>query len=360
MVIVPGNADEEPFSAPAARELPPQWLQRVPGKLIAAAHVALVKAGSQTHGIENLSRRWFAGNPLIGAEIGGGAALAVSDFHIHADGFSRFLVLDRSLTRHQAGRMVQRLFEIDAYRVLALMALPAARELTPIINEAEAEIVTVAAQMAEGKSHDEPRLLEQLTRLEARIHRRHFETAGRFSAAEAYYKLVQRRTRELREQRIQGFQTFEEFVERRLSPAMATCAAISLRQEKLSQRVAQTTELLSTRVEVHRLSEAQGLLQSMNRRALLQLRLQQTVEGLSVAAITYYVVGLVSYVAKGVTAGRNTIATEVVVALAVPVVLLLVAVGMRRLRRLVLPVSQREASIKAKASQGTGKGGLRE
>ncbi len=39
-------------------------------------------------------------------------------------------------------------------------------------------------------------------------------------------------------------------------------------------------------------AQNQTLLASMDRRARLQLRLQQTVEGLSVAAICYYVVGL--------------------------------------------------------------------
>ena len=46
-----------------------------------------------------------------------------------------------------------------------------------------------------------------------------------------------------------------------------------------------------------------NLLGAMNRRQQLQLRLQATVEGLSVAAITYYIVGLVGYAAKGLKEG---------------------------------------------------------
>jgi len=261
------------------------------------------------------------------------------------------VILDRTLAPRQAGRMVQRLLEIDTYRILALMTLPVARELSPILNEVETELVTLTTKLADSATNDEPRLLEQITRLEARIQQRNFKTAGRFGAAEAYHRLVQRRTRELREQRIEGFQTFEEFIERRLSPAMATCVAISARQEKLAHRVAQTTQLLSTRVEVHRLAESQGVLQSMNRRALLQLRLQQTVEGLSVAAITYYVVGLVSYVVKGLASARTSFGAELIVALSVPVVLGLVAIGVRRLRKMMQPIAQQVASIGQKAKR---------
>jgi uncharacterized membrane-anchored protein len=167
-----------------------------------------------------------------------------------------------------------------------------------------------------------------------------FETAPRFSASEAYYRLIQRRTEELREQRVDGVQTFREFVDRRLSPAMNTCLVTSSRQEKLFQRVAETTSLLSTRVEVSRQRQNQAVLESMNQRALLQLRMQQTVEGLSVAAITYYVVGLVAYLAKGLSGTVISVKADTVVAISVPIVAVLVALGVRRVRNFVAPKGQ--------------------
>jgi uncharacterized membrane-anchored protein len=185
---------------------------------------------------------------------------------------------------------------------------------------------------AEGTS-DEAALLERITRLEAHIQKLYFETASRFSAAEAYHKLIQRRTDELRERRVEGLQTFREFVERRLGPAMSTCVATSARHERLGARIAQTTQLLSTKVEVSRQAHNQSVLQSMNRRVLLQLRLQQTVEGLSVAAITYYLVGLVSHLAKGISATGLPIRSDLVVAVSVPIVAGVVAMGLHRLRR---------------------------
>ena len=159
--------------------------------------------------------------------------------------------------------------------------------------------------------------------------------SARFSAAAAYHELVERRIEELREVRIQGLQTFREFTERRLAPAMRTCASVSARVESLSQRVARATQLLSTRVAVSRERQNQQVLESMNRRAEAQLRLQQTVEGLSAAAITYYVVGLVGYAAKGLKALGWPVNPDLAMAFSIPLVALATVLGVRHVRQVV-------------------------
>lgn len=337
-IIVRAADDEDPFAAVATTAVPEEWLRALPGKVIAASLVALQRAPGTVPDVDEMSRRWFSGNALVGGYVADRAALAFTDFRVHADGFSRFLIQDHSLAPRQAGRTVQRLLESDAYRVLAMLALPIARDLGPFLATAEADLVEITSAMAKDDAIDEPLLLDRLTRLEARIQQRYFETTGRFSAADAYYRLVRRRTEELREQRLEGVQTFGEFVERRLSPAMSTCVVTAARQESLSQRVAETTQLLSTRVDVSRQKQNQSVLASMNRRVLLQLRMQETVEGLSVAAITYYVVGLVSYLVKGVAGSFLPVSPEVIVAGSVPVVAILVAVGVHRIRKMVAPL----------------------
>lgn len=338
--FIVSGIDAQPFTVRAIDSAPKDWLASIPGKLIAAAHVELLKADLETPGIEDVSRRYFSGNTLIGANIADGAAMAFTDFRIRDDGFTSFVILDRSLAPRQAGRTVQRLLEIDAYRILAMMALPVARELGPGLFQTERELVQITSELATGAIEDEPKLLDRLTRLEAQIQERLFRSAPRFSASDAYYRLIQRRTDELREGRLEGVQTFREFIERRLSPAMSTCAATAARQEKLSNRVAETTALLSTRVEVSRQRQSQEVLESLNRRALLQLRMQETVEGLSVAAITYYVVGLVSYLTKGLSGAGVPVRSDLIIAVSVPVVALLVAIAIRRIRKHVLPPQQ--------------------
>ncbi len=330
IVSNPGGA---PFERSPIERVPQDWIGALPGKVVAAAEIAHIRMDRAAIEFDSLAMRYFSGHSLVGSVIAGGDGVAVTDLRIREDGFSRLLLIDHGLSERQAGRTVQRLVEIDAYRILALLALPVARELLPRLSEAETELAAISAAMAAGSQPEERQLLDRLTRLEAQIQQRHFETASRFSAADAYYRLVLARIDELRESRIAGLKTFREFIGRRLAPAMSTCASVSARQERLSQRVAQTTQLLSTRVEVSTQRQTQSLLESMNRRARLQLRLQQTVEGLSVAAITYYVVGLVSVLARGVASVGINVKPEVAAAISVPIVALIVAIGVRRLRR---------------------------
>lgn len=333
MFITEGPGDD-PFDTPLGR-VPRDFIEGLPGEVIAAAHVVLLPGAGQSPVLEEMSRRMFAGNAVVGSDVGGGAALALTDFRIHTDGFSRFVVHDRDLSSRQAGRVVQRLLEIETYKTLALLAFPVARELGPFLKRSERELAAVTMSLAETGDAAEGVLLDRLTRLEAEIESRGAENQFRFGAAAAYYELVQRRIGELRETRIQGVQTFGEFIERRLAPAMNTCRAAVTRQEALSGRVARATQLLSTRVDVTQARQSQDLLHSMNRRAQVQLRLQETVEGLSIAAVTYYIVGLVGYAAKGAKPLGIDLNPDIAVAASIPLILLLVAVAVRRIRRTV-------------------------
>jgi uncharacterized membrane-anchored protein len=330
-VIVPG-VDKKPFSEPAIMRLPQDWLARLKGQTIAAIHANVIR-GKALLDPTKTSETYFNGNAIIGSTISGGAGRAYTDFRIHADGFGRLLVCDHSMTGLQSGRLVQRLLEIDTYRMLALLALPVARKLSPLLTKAELELQDITNAMQTAGDADEPGLLDRLTRLETSIERQYTDNHYRFSAANAYYDLVQQRIEELREERIEGFQTFREFNDRRFLPAMATCRAVAARLEALSERVSRATVLLSTRVSVSRERQNQTLLRSMDNRANLQLRLQQTVEGLSVAAITYYIVGLVYYAAKGLMPAGSGWSPEKVAALSIPVALAVVGFGLYRFRK---------------------------
>jgi len=329
-VFAPG-VSAEPFADPVAQLLPARWLEKVPGRTLVAAHARLVPAADGVPDAAELARL-FEGHTAIGAEIGDGAGLAFTDFRIHADGFSRVVLFDRSFTPRQAGRMMQRLFEIEAYRMLALLALPIARRQMPRIAAIEKSLAELTDGIAQGGGDDEA-LLQQLTRLAAEVESGLSASQFRFGATRAYDALVRTRIGELRERRIPGTPPIEEFMARRFTPAVATCATVSQRLHGLSERVAQASSLLSTRVDIARERQNQALLASMDRRAQLQLRLQQTVEGLSVAAIVYYVAGVTGYLAKALKAAGLHIDPDLVVGLALPVVALLVIRALRRVRR---------------------------
>jgi uncharacterized membrane-anchored protein len=319
------------FTETAAGALPPGWLAAIPGRTVVAAHAELARCGDTPPEPAGLAG-YFGGNVAIGAALGQDAGYAFTDFRIHDDGCARFLLLDRAMSPRQAGRLMQRLFEIEAYRMMALLALPIARRQAPRVLAIERALASLTDDMARDGDRDE-KLLGELSRLAAEVESGLAASTFRFGAARAYNDLVSTRIAELREARLEGFQTVEEFMQRRLAPAMATCTSVSRRLRDLSERVARASALLSTRVDIARERQNQSLLASMDRRARLQLRLQQTVEGLSVAAITYYVIGIVGYFAKALKAAGMRVDPDVAVGAAIPLVVGLVAWALRRARR---------------------------
>lgn len=326
------DAFETPFADTAVSLVPRQWLDDLPGKVLVAMHLAMEGVQRSGDDIADL----FDGNPVVGSRLLGGAASAWTDFRIHGDGFGRVLIRDSTLTPGQAGRLAQRLLEIETYRMMALLAFPVARDAGLQISRVDNGLGDIVGRMAEpGEGNDDRELLGRLTQLAAESEKINAATAYRFSAARAYYDLVQQRIDELREERIPGTQTIAEFMQRRLAPAMKTCEATAARMEALSRRVARAGALLRTRVDIALEEKNRDLLKSMNSRAKIQLRLQETVEGLSVVAISYYLLGILGYVAKGAKAAGLPIDTEVAVFAGVPVVLGLVWIGVRRLRRAV-------------------------
>lgn len=323
VMFIRDGVPDRAFAEPAIAAVPADWVAGLPGQLLVAADLELrpePRFDPAGHGIA----------ALVGSHIGSGGQ-AFTDFRISGDGFGRFLMLAGEMSPAIAGRNAQRLLEIDTYRMMALLALPVARALAPQLGRWEQELAEIAAALTRANSADEPGLLHRLTHLASEIESQEAATRYRFSAAAAYYALVQRRIAELREERIEGLQTFQEFTERRLAPAMDTCQSSTARQEALSRRVQRVTQLLQTRVDIAREAQNGAVLLSMNRRAALQLRLQQTVEGLSVAAITYYIVGVWGYAAKAL-APRWGLNADIMIAAAIPVAALFVLWGLRRAR----------------------------
>jgi uncharacterized membrane-anchored protein len=325
------GAFDHPFAEPVLHALPEEWLRELPGEVIAAVSMAIDACAMPERDNDELAAL-FEGNPVIGSEAVGGLARAWSDFRIHSDGFVRILVRDCSLSNNQAGRLAKRILEVNCYRALALMGFRLAREVSPPLSDADHGLAMLAARMStQGDSGDpafESDLLAELTHLAAEIEEVSARTTYRFDASRAYYGMVRQRLEQLRQQRIEGLQTFTEFLEARLAPAIATCESTQHRQTDLAQRAARLTSLLRARVEVSLQEQNRRLLESMNRRAQLQLRLQETVEGLSVIAIGYYGVGLIGYALKGLEHGGIPIDATLGMGIAVPCVVGLAWLGL--------------------------------
>ena len=240
----------------------------------------------------------FDASSLAACRTGEGKALAATDFHVTADGYVRILVLGRKLEPLRAGSLILQLLELETYRSLSLLGLPLAQSLQSVIRDQERELAAITTEMTSTSGLEANRpLLTRLMKLAGELEAGASQAQFRFGATTAYYQIVRARIAELMEQRIASLQTISGFMERRLAPAMRTCASIELRQEKLSNKLARTADLLRTRVDIELEQQNAELLAAMNRRARQQLRLQKTVEGLSIAAISYYVVQLMLYLA---------------------------------------------------------------
>lgn len=312
--------------------VPPAWLEAIPGQMIAGTHIETQRATAAPTA-ETLIHDRPEGRQVVVTQVADGAGTIVSDLQL-VDGFTRYLLIDHGLTPRQAGRYVQRIWEIETYRMLALIGLPVAKETGRWLRGAESRLAGLMDRIGSASSPDDERaVLGELSRLAAEVEHSVARTAFRFGAARAYHELVMARIEEMRELRQRGFPTLHEFVERRLLPPMNTCQAMARRQEELSGRVARNSQLLRTRVDIELERQNQELLHQMNRRAKLQLRLQETVEGLSVVAITYYASQIVHYLAKAGSKFWPVLSPELATGLSIPLIAAATALGLRRLRR---------------------------
>jgi len=314
------------------------WLSQLTGQVIVATHAIVASSTDINYQEEDVDlaslSSYFAGNPIIGSKVTGGAASVFTDFRIHVDGFSRFFIMNHALRTEQAGRLLQRLFEIEVYRVMALMAFPIARKLNPALNKSDRQLYTITNAMT-LPDHNDAELLDELTTLAAEVENHISSNHFRFAAASAYYQLVDQRVTDLREVRIQGIQTIGEFIKRRLEPAINTCESLSYRFTLLSERVSNASQLLRTRVDIIIERQNQGLLTSMALRAKMQLRMQQMVEGISMVAITYYAASLAGKIAETLHALGWNIKPELVEGLSIPFILIVIVISSKRIHTII-------------------------
>ena len=299
----------------------------MPGEIVRATQIAVVGRGERDPTPAQIES-WFAPEATVMCDVADGAARILSDFRIHADGYGRLLVLDRDLAGDEPAQLVLRLQELGNYRNMALLGLPQAQRLTPTVTKLEARLAELTHAVSERKSEDDT-LLAELTYLSAELARLDAETRYRMSATRAYAQLSSDRLASLRIGVVRGHQTLADFTERRLTPAVRTCDSFAARLADLSQRAAWTSELLRTRIDTALARQNRDLLASMDRRTELQLRLQQAVEGISVVAISYYLVALLGYVFAAIPGLRHDWA----MAAAVPVVLGCVTLSVVALHR---------------------------
>ncbi|MEO8780170.1 MAG: DUF3422 domain-containing protein [Rhodanobacter sp.] len=307
---------QTPFSQDAGI-VSTDWMKGLPGVRIAGSKLHILPQDDE-EGVARAAASLSA--QTTSSTVADGQARIWADCRIRDDGYTRILVVDCGLQADRLGRLVQRLLEIEDYRMLAMLGFVPARSIMTSLQGMESQLQSLMTQVAGSHADNDQRssekTLHQLLGLAAQVQQHSTDHTFRFDASRAYFALVNKRTRELREERIQGYQRLGYFLDRRLTPAMQTMEAVRGRLETLSGHIDRSASLIRTRVDLSLQRKSSHLLRSMNRRSAQQLRLQQTVEGLSLVAISYYSLGIVMHVARAAVDLGWSVNPEIVTGLA--------------------------------------------
>jgi len=271
---------------------PEDWLAQAPGQRFTSALVRIVPRPSRDEVVAKL-KDWFVPESLAVSSVLDDSAIIAGDFRIDPAGHLRFAVFPSQGTGMQRiGRIVQRLCEIETYKSMSMLGFSRARDMEAELGRIEPRLTSLIGDISDAQADE---TLDELLGISGQLEGLAAKASFRFSATRAYEAIVNQRVAVLREERCESRQTLQEFMTRRYEPAMRTVASTEARLKSLADRAMRAGELLRTKVDVARSAQNQRLLESMDRRADLALRLQETVEGLSVVAISYYAVSLAAY-----------------------------------------------------------------
>lgn len=325
------GAGDRPFDPAEFEVFPEDWLSEAPGQRLTSALVRICAAETDEQIIRDLND-WFVPESTVVSEVLDRTATVASDFRIDPAGHMRLVVFPHpDAGERRVGRTVQRLLEIETYKTMSLLGFTRARALSGRVGELDTRLTEVMIEMTEdAKPADQ--ILPELLAISSELETMAARAAFRFGATEAYRAIVDERIAALREVRFRGRPTFSEFMVRRFDPAMRTVTSTEARVQRLADRAIRAGDLLRTRVDVERSAQNQALLESMDRRADMQLRLQHTVEGLSVVAISYYAVSLVGYLLYPLTKATGLAKGELTALATLPVVLI-VWLAIRRIKK---------------------------
>ncbi len=336
--------DSDPFEVTGITPLPDGWVESLPGEVVAAFHVSIEDARQSPEPELPEVKQAFEEMRLVGSSPQNGDAQVWTSFQLHSDGFGRLMVVNKQMSDSQLGRLTQRLMEIEVYRLMALLSLPLAHSLSPELVKMDARLADLTQQLSEEDSVNEKELLSDLVDMASSIESWRARSTFRFGATQAYHALVLTRLEELREDEVSGHLTITEFMTRRLTPAVRTCDASNKRLEDLSRRVDRVSDMMRTRVELGIHEQNQQLLSSMDRRSRIQLMMQHTVEGLSVVAISYYLVGLLKFMFIALYDAGIPIDKSLATGVSVPLVLLTVWLMTRRIHHHFIKLARKETT----------------
>lgn len=323
---------ERPFDPANFDVFPGDWLKTIPGVRITSAMIRIETQEDTSQSLHERLEGWFVPESLAVSRVENGSAVIAGDFRIDTAGHMRFAVfVEPGCNNRRIGRIVQRLCEIETYKTMSMLGFGRARDLSIRMGELDRELTSLIENLT-GQVSKADETLSTLLSISAELESLTAKSSFRFGATGAYETIVNQRIEVLHEEHYKGRQTFGEFMMRRFDPAMRTVKSAERRLHAMSDRALRAGELLRTQVDVERSAQNQKLLESMDQRAALQLRLQKTVEGLSVVAISYYAVNLAVYITQPF-ADIFRVGKPALTAILTPLVILLVWLMIKQVRQ---------------------------
>ncbi|MCS4308645.1 putative membrane-anchored protein [Rheinheimera pacifica] len=321
-IFIQNGSEKQLFDDPLDFLPTKTWLDNIPGQIFRVVQLSVITPAQLTSYAD--TNQLFNPDNCISSMLAGQKARIWTDFQKHAEGAGRMLLLDQGLSPAALGRLVQQLFDLGNYRKLSLLGWPQSRQALSKLNMLEQRLSDIT-QRIELRLSDDEHLLNEITTMAAQTEHLIAETSSRLQATAAYYQLTLDRIRSLNETPIEGLLSLQDFTERRLTPAFRTSESVAYRQHALSGRLGRSTELLRTRINLKLEQQNQQLLASMDKRAKLQLNMQQMVEGLSLVAISYYAVQLSDKAIDALSYWLPQLNTKQWQSISVPVVVVIVA-----------------------------------
>ncbi len=334
--LITRGSPDDPLAVPDDHPLGIAWMSELSGTTMAATRLRVVPQGAGD--ILERALVTLRPDPASGL-VAEGQARLWADCSIASDGYTRLVVEDRGVPPDRRGRLIQRLIELETYRMMALLGFPHAKAVMGQLQQLEAQLQRLVARVANSRESEEldndEATLDELLVLASEIEHLSAMNAYRFDASQAYFDIVEQRLEDLREERVQGHQRLSNFLRRRVGPAIQTVKAVSGRLETLSGHINFTASLIRTRVDLGLQRQNRTLLHSMDRRSALQLRLQQTLEWFTVAAMSYYGIGVIKFIAEGAAVAGASVPPALVAGIAAPLVIVGAYWLVHRIRRIL-------------------------
>jgi uncharacterized membrane-anchored protein len=333
-VLVPGNG-KPPFSESAIDFLDQEKRQNlIDGMFVGVQVEVLNDTGEEDPQGYELARSLLGASAIYGGWMAGRSAAVWSSFRLDSRGFVRVVIVDLGINEERLARLLQRLLDMETYRMLAMKALPSARKVMGALQELEPQLDAVMRSLATHNDEEaQEQALRQMTGIAARVEQLASSHASRFAGDRAYASIVERRADEVTEEALANHQRYTSFLLRALQPAMRTCDAAERRTHEVAERVSRAANLLRTMVDMEQTRQSHGILASMAERAKLQLRLQQAVEGFSIFAISYYAVGMIKYMLDAAGVAGLGVSSTLLTGISAPLVFALVWFSVRAVRR---------------------------